>query len=167
MEKKFEENFKPRTWLLIILIILGLAISVVLIDKYVKYRKDQKEQVRNTINERTKIIDEQADKVYNEIQKQIEKQHEEEKEYDVSAFNSTFEYYAGTKMGGSVTHLLDLIITNNKTKKQYVITVSRNGVETTDEEEIRSFKSGIDTFADYEVIIDYNDAGYINKVTIR
>ena len=39
MEKRIEDSFKPRTWLLIVLIVIGLGIAVFLANKAIKIRR--------------------------------------------------------------------------------------------------------------------------------
>lgn len=86
--------------------------------------------------------------------------------FEINRFNNQLEVYAGTKMGGSVSMLLDSIITKNK-KEERKITVKYTGIETQDETQIRSIKQKIDSFTDYEVIFDYDADGFINKATIQ
>ncbi len=86
---------------------------------------------------------------------------------DISSFNTSFEMlYSGTKMGNSVTQLLDEIITNNKTKERKV-TVKYNDTETQDEVTIREIKKNIETFDNYEIIFEYDAEGFINKAVIE
>lgn len=167
MEKKIEESFKPRTWLLIVLIVIGLGIAVVLADKVIKNRSDRLERIQNFFDANKEQIDDTRDLINDQItntQEQIEKQYDE---YEIRSFNSSFESYVGTQWGQNVNRLIDKVITNNKTKKDHIITVNYNGIDTQEEEEIRSFKSNFKDFTDYEVIIDYDDDGFVNKVTLR
>ena len=171
MEKKIEESFKPRTWLLIVLIIIGLGIAVVLVDKYIKNRGERLDRITNIFKWGQEQIDDNFDGIESQIDEQIKDTQEEiqksRDEYEIRRFNSTYESSAGTQWGTTVVRILDKVITNNKTNKDHIITVSYNGVDTQDEETIRSFKSNFETFTDYEIIFDYDDNGYINKVTLR
>ena len=156
MNKKIEESFKPRTWLLVVLIIIGLSITVVLLNKVVEDNKN-----------RGSIFDVNRDNFNDEYNKISDEINQRRKEHEVSSFNSKFEMNSGTQSGFFVTGLIDDIITNNKTKKDHVITVTYNGVTTQDEETIRGFKSNFEISKNYEVILDYDDAGYVNSVTLR
>ena len=167
MEKKIEESFKPRTWLLIVLIVIGLGIAVVLVDKVIKNRNERVDNIQSIFKTNKDKIQENSDKIdkqIDNIQNQIEKQR---KDSEIKTFNSKLEMYAGTQWGTSVVTVIDMVITNNKKNKDHIITVSYNGVDTQDEEEIRNFKSNFETFTDYEIIYDYDDDGFINKVTLR
>lgn len=76
--------------------------------------------------------------------------------------------YAGTEWGSSVSRVLDKIITNNKTKPDRIIRVIYGSINTTDENEIRTIKSKLDEWkTDYEVILDYDEIGFVNQVTIQ
>lgn len=163
MNKKIEENFKPRTWLLIILIIIGLCIVVVLINKVIENNKTRT-SIFDYFSNVKDNFDDNFDDEYNKISEDIDQM---QKEQDISSFNSKFEMKAGTQNGFFVINLIDDIITNNKTKKDHIITVTCNGVTTQDEETIRGFKNNFENTKNYEVILGYDENGYVNSVTIR
>lgn len=87
-------------------------------------------------------------------------------QFEINRFNNLFEMYSGTKMGGHVTTLLDHIITSNKTEERK-ITVKYNQTETQDETEIKNIKREIGTFNNYEVTLEYDADGFINKAIIE
>lgn len=87
-------------------------------------------------------------------------------DFEIKRFNGKFELRAGTKYGSSVVWLLDDVITNNKTNSEHIISVSYNAINTTDENEIRNIKKSLDTWTEYEVILNYDDIGFVNQVTI-
>lgn len=102
----------------------------------------------------------------------IEEIVEEEKEeivseFDIRFFNNGIEMYSGTQYGTSISYLLDKIITSNKTNKEHLITVVYGSINTTDDSEIRNIKKQLDKWTEYEVILDYDEVGFINKVTIE
>lgn len=82
-------------------------------------------------------------------------------------FNSTLEMYSGTKYGSNVGNLLDKVVTSNKTNKDHIITVIYKEITTTSEDEIVNIKHSLDKFTEYEVSLDYDTNGYINKVTVK
>ena len=167
MENKIEVGFKPRTWLLVILIIIGLAITVVLADKYIAYRKVQKSKRESIFEKLQKKAEEQEEKFnkeYEETQKEIE---EEEKASKVESFNSWYEFYAGSQYSTPTTWVLEKVITHNKTSKDHILTVKRGDTETTDEETIRNIKNSLSTSKQYEIIYDYDADGYIYRINIR
>ena len=83
------------------------------------------------------------------------------------SFNATLEMYSGTEYGSSVGNLLDKVVTSNKTNSEHIITVIYKGTTTTSESEIVKIKHSLDKFTEYEVSLDYDANGYINKVTVK
>ena len=81
--------------------------------------------------------------------------------------------YAGTEWGSSVSNVLDKIITNNKTNPERTIRVIYGNINTVDEYKKDSMaknyiKNKLDKWkTDYEVILDYDDVGFVNQVTIQ
>ncbi len=61
---------------------------------------------------------------------------------------------------------LDDVITSNKTKDRK-ITVKYNETETQEPEEIKSMKQKFNELDDYEVLLDYDEEGFINKIIIE
>lgn len=87
-------------------------------------------------------------------------------QYEIRSFNSSFELYAGSTMGASVISVLDDIITNNKTEDR-IITVKHMETETQNEDEIKNIKHTIEKFDDYELTFEYDEDGFIYKLTIE
>ena len=85
---------------------------------------------------------------------------------EIQRFNSSYEIYAGSSMGGTIKVVLDKIITNNKTNERK-ISVTYTGSETLDENEIRNIKNQIDTFDNCEIIYEYDADGFIYKAIIE
>ncbi|MBR3897669.1 MAG: hypothetical protein IKJ43_00115 [Bacilli bacterium] len=92
--------------------------------------------------------------------------HSKYSEYDISSFNNDLELFTGTNSGMFVSNLLDNVITKNKTDKDHVITVIYGEINTTDTDEIRQLKTNFEDFKNYEVSLDYDSDGFVNKVTI-
>ena len=88
------------------------------------------------------------------------------KEISKSEFNFSFTYSNGTHFGAEVKDTLDEVISKNKKNKDHIITVIYNDIKTTDEYKIIEIKDKLKDMNDYEVIIDYDDKGFVNKVTI-
>lgn len=86
---------------------------------------------------------------------------------DKRSFNSSFEMYDGTVQKIFVTTILDNVNSNNKKNKDKIVSVKYNGVEMTDSDEIIEIKKEFVDGKFYEVILDYDDDGYVNKVTIK
>ena len=113
----------------------------------------QEQQVENFINGIKEEIDNQ--------QEDAKKQEDEMKKY---TFNFQFIYDNGTKADLFVKSTLDKIIQSNKTNDRK-IALAFNGTETTDESEIINIKQSLS--GTYEVLIDYDEEGYINKITVE
>lgn len=140
---------KPRKWLLVVLIIVALAISVALINKLIMINNSKKADKNDAINSVENIINNS----FNQITSK--------------SFNSSFEMYSGTESSISVKSLLDRVITNNKKSADHQIEITYKEVTTKDPEDIKNLKSSFVTSSDYEVSLDYDDDGFVNKVTIE
>lgn len=82
-------------------------------------------------------------------------------------FNTTYEIRSGSQYGSTVIWLIDEIVTNNKTNKEYVINVIYKNTNSSDENEIRNLKKSLDIWTQYEVILDYDEIGFVSQVTIQ
>lgn len=87
-------------------------------------------------------------------------------ESEKNSFNSSIESYVGTNGALFTRNVLDKVMTNNK-KEERKITVRYENVETQDEAEIREIKKDFDTFDDFEIYVEYDEIGFINKVIIE
>ena len=87
-------------------------------------------------------------------------------EFEKHSFNRSIEIRTGTRNGSSARGILEDVITSNKTKEKK-ITIKYGEVETQDEAEIRKIKQGFGNFEDYEVYVEYDADGFINKVIIE
>ena len=75
MKEKIDNEFKPRTWLLGILIFIALVIVVILINKIVLVSKERKENSKSLFDIFDKTyndIEDSKTKVDEEYQKQLE-----------------------------------------------------------------------------------------------
>lgn len=137
-------DFKPRKWLVVILIIIAIAISVALINKAITIYKE-------------KAGDFSSSGIFNLFNND---------EFNSDFFNSEFEFYTGTQEKFLTNSLLDKIITNNKKNSDHLLTVIFKEHNTTDPEEITNIKSELNDNSQYEIAIDYDKKNYANKVTI-
>ena len=147
-------ELKPRRWLLVVLLVIAIAIVIVLLNKLI-----------TDYNERKK--NDKSNGISNIVNEQIEKGNEMFNKFEVESFNSTYELDVGENYGLSVKRTLDKVITNNKKNTNNVLTVVFEEVSTTDPEEIKKLKKNFDDWTKYEVSVDYNEEGYINKITIE
>ena len=144
---------KPRRWLLVLLIVIALIIVVILLNKIVI---DKQEKEKNNSNS-WGIFEVFRKMGFGEMKS----------DFDKNSFNSDFTFYVGTKYGSNVSDLIDEIITNNKTNKEHLITVVYNNEDITDLTKIKNIKNELSEWNQYEVSEDYDDDGYINKITIE
>ena len=169
MKEKIDNEFKPRTWLLGILIFIALVIVVILIKERKKNSKSLFDIFDKTYND----IEDSKTKVDEEYQKQLEK-------HNIDSFNSPLELYSGTTIRSNVPNNIDNIISSNKKNSDHIITLCYQNTCTEDENEMRTIKKNFTekiptsdpnwfekTTQYYDIILDYDEAGYVNKITIE
>lgn len=104
-------------------------------------------------------ISEFSNNVQSQIQDTIDRR-------EADLFNQDYELYSGTNGKLHTSSLLDNIITNNKKNKDKLITVIYNEISTTDSNEIIKIKHSLEDTKKYEIILDYDENIFVNKVTI-
>ena len=87
--------------------------------------------------------------------------------FEIDTFNTPYETDAGKRSGFFIVGTLDDIVTNNKTNKSHIITVVYNDITTTEEKEIKEIRNKLSDRKDYDVSLDYDSNGYVNKYTIE
>lgn len=85
---------------------------------------------------------------------------------DADMFNIQFSGMNGQKSTFFINDYLDKIVTNNKKHQEHIITVKYQDKETSNPDEIIAIKKGLDESKQYELSTDYDQAGFINKLTI-
>ena len=160
MENRIQEEFKPRTWLLVILVILAILIAGFLLYNGV-------DAIKKNIEKEQKERQKERDKWDN-------KQDEFDKEYDdiknkiaTSSFNGSLKLYSGSEYGDQVENLFDEVIESNTKNKDRQISITFKGQTSSDSDKIRDYKKGLDSWTKYEVIMNYDDDGYINKIEVK
>ena len=138
---------------IVVFIITGVVIfNIINFDK-----EDSPTKVDNNISD---TIKENVNNLEETVKEQITKQ-------EIDSFNGSFEFYAGTKWKNSIESLLDKVIKNNRKNSDKLISVIYNDKNTTDANEIINIKHSLEDFKDYEVKVDYNDQGLVNRVIIE
>lgn len=156
--------------LIIVLIVIALILGIYKISNFRTVNKAAGEILTTS-----KEIDKESSGIFisfiNFIKEivsgQIEEQKEEDKQNEIKQYNSKFDIYSGKQYGNFLDNLLENVINNNKTQKEHIITVKYNQNETNIPEEIKTIKSQLEKLDEYEVTLDYDDNGYVNKVTIE
>ena len=90
----------------------------------------------------------------------------DDNDFDAQWFNMKFSEFNGTKSTFFIKGYLDRIVTNNKTEKEHIITVKYLDKETSDSDEIVAIKKSLAENGEYELSMDYDEKGFINKLTI-
>ncbi len=147
-------ELKPRRWLLVVLLLIAIVIVIVLLNKLI-IDHNEKKQNRS------------SNGMFDIMNNQMEKGNEMLDKFEIESFNSKFEFRVGQNYGTSVMNVLDDVITNNKKNKNHLLTVVFEDLSTTDPEEIKNAKKNIDEWTKYEISVDYDDNGYVNKITIE
>lgn len=166
-KKKKSGDRKFILYILIIIFIASLSLLAYRIGTDIKAKKDE-------IKEELRKEKEKAEKEEKEFKDKINKDMEEsDLKFDKNSFNSNYTFYSGTQPGQSVSMLIDNIINKNKTEKDHLVElIFDNTSYGTDSDNIKKTKNMIQTFKGYdiqyyEVSMDYDDNGYVNKVTIE
>lgn len=165
--KKEDGDRKFILYILIIIFIASLAFLTYRVGTDIKAKKDE-------IKEELRKEKEKAEKEEKEFKDKFNKDMEEsDLKFDKNSFNSNYTFYSGTQPGQSVSMLIDNIINKNKTEKDHLVELTFDNTSYgTDSDNIKQTKNMIQTFKGYdiqyyEVSMDYDDNGYVNKVTIE
>ena len=151
------DDLKPRTWLLVLLIIIAIIIVSRLGSKLVSSLSEKNNNFWDRFDNNTSNENEDYDELFNDIKENSK----------ASSFNFKYESHSGTSNGFWVKYIIDDVITNNKTNKEHIIRIVYDSTNTIDETEIRNLKKSFDDWTDYEVILDYDEKGYVNQITIE
>ena len=172
--KKEDGDRKFILYILIIIFIASLSLLAYRIGTDIKAKKDEiKEELRKE-KEKAEKKQEEEEKKQQELEDKINKEQEEYHEnFSKDSFNSTFEMNQGTKSGMFAKSQVDNIIKNNKKDKEHLIEVIFDETSYgTDPSNISNVKNNLREFngykfQEYEISLDYDDNGYVNKVTIE
>ena len=172
--KKEDGDRKFILYILIIIFIASLSLLAYRIGTDIKAKKDEiKEELRKE-KEKAEKKQEEEEKKQQELEDKINKEQEEYHEnFSKDSFNSTFEMNQGTKSGMFAKSQVDNVVKNNKKDKEHLIEVIFDGTSYgTDPSNISNVKNKLQEFngykfQHYEISLDYDDNGYVNKVTIE
>lgn len=172
--KKNCGNRKILLYIVILIFSLSLVALTYRVGSSIKTKYDKiKEEVKRKQEEAEKRQKEIEDKIKAEKERQEQEKKEQEEEWNKSKFNSDFEFYQGTKGGTATGKQVDNVIKNNKKNDEHLIEVIFDGVSYgTDSGKIKEIKNSLKDFngyrlQEYEISIDYDNNGYVNKVTIE
>lgn len=179
-EKKLDKkehnngNRKIILYILIIIFIASVATLSYRVASSIKEKNDAlKEEIQKEKEKQEKKQQEIEDKIKEQqenIQKEIE---ESENKTQKDNFNRNYEFWSGTQTSTMVSKIIDDAITNNKKSNDHLIEFVFDGTSYgTDPNNIKTIKNNLRNFKGYEIqyyeiLIDYDDNGYVNKITIE
>ena len=158
---------KSLKFMIIPVIAFICFIIIIIISSTIRMNENRKieQQRQKEIQEEAKKQQEKMEEEAKKQQEKIEKENKEWKEeINKTQFNFQFEHDGGTKSEFFLKSTLDEIIQSNKTHDKKVSLVY-DGTETTDESEIIKIKQSLN--GTYEVSINYDDNGYVNKIVVE
>ena len=88
-------------------------------------------------------------------------------EFDIRQFNNKYEMYVGTESGFMISKLIDEVVANNKKDKEHQITFIYKEINTSNPDEIKNIKSQLNSVAQYEVSLEYDEVGFIYQVMVE
>ncbi len=91
----------------------------------------------------------------------------EKRDLESEIYSFNWRYSSGKKAGAFVKSDLNNVINSNRTNKERFITVRFNDIETQDSEEILSIIDQLETHKEYDVLLDYDEEGFITVMTIK
>lgn len=180
---------KERKWILYVLIVILIASIATLVVRIGMEREAEQQKqdgfFTNIFGTVTGMIDNQMNNsginnningnemldgikdAFEELDDIVTNKQEEEKKESPAVFNSGLTFAEGTQSTFMLESILDKIVTKNKLNKDMLITVVYKKTTTTDVDEIKKIKKSLKDWSEYEVSLDYDDEGYIIKVTIE
>ena len=100
-----------------------------------------------------------------ESKKEDEEQKKRELETKARVFN--MGYSNGRQATVHIERMLNNIITNNRSNKERIVTVKFKDIETQDSEQILEIEKQLEEFGYYDVLLDYDEDGFMNVMTIK
>lgn len=144
--------------IILLLVIGGFIFCFTMFSKSMNIVDEAKGQIGSVVEDMNRndgIISNGKNQILSEANKQ-----------KAESFNSDFERHIGTKQKMAIETLLDKVVTNNKKEKEHVITVKYNETVSNKTEDIVKLKHSLEAGKKYEVLLDYDETGYVNQVTI-
>lgn len=172
-----KKNTGNRKIILIIAIIIFIGSLVTLtyrIGTTIKTKiADTKEEIKKQQEKEKAEQEKEKERQQQEKERQEKEKQEREEKQNKESFNFEFETLQGTKSSNVTGWEIDSVVENNKKNAAHLIEVIFDGTSYgTDAENIRKIKNslkGWDGFElqFYEISLDYDNNGYVNKVTIE
>ena len=177
VEPKKKDNSNRKIILYIVIIIFVASLTTLLYrvgSDIIEVAKEKNAEIQKTKEDILKKQQETEDKI-KKTQEEIEQKQKEQKEKsERDSFNRDFETWGGKQTDSGVEFQIDKIIKNNKKNSDHLVEVLFDGTSYgTDPNNIKTIKNSLKTWTSdrkiqyYEISIDYDSNGYVNKVTIE
>lgn len=176
VEPKKKDNSNRKIILYIVIIIFVASLTTLLYrvgSDIIEVAKEKNAEIQKTKEDILKKQQETEDKIKKTQEEMEQEMEQEELESKKKSFNYTFETYQGTESKTATGWQIDKVIQNNKTNNEHLVEVVFDGVSYgTDSDKIKEIKNSLRDFNGYkiqyyEISLDYDDNGYVNKVTIE
>ena len=109
----------------------------------------------------------QQQEAENLIKQQQEEAEKAAKELESKIHSHNFKYSSGRKATVFIKSDLNNVVNNNQTNKDKKITVEYKDISTQDVEKIMEIAQMLEPYSEYNVLLGYDEEGFINKITIK
>lgn len=121
------------------------------------------QSARKSLDEFSNNVDNSVAQKAKEDAEALEKQ--AKLESDRQSFN--WRYSNGRKATLFVKSMLNDVIDSNRTNKDRFITVNFKDISTQETEQILEIEKQLEEYGEYDVVLDYDDDGFVNAITIK
>lgn len=143
-------------------IIIPIIVFVIIISSAVGFSKWKS----NSNNDSSNNVSEEAEKKREELAKK-EEEERQQRELESKVHDFNWKYSSGKKAKIFVESDLNNVINTNRTNRERFITVKFNNIETHNSEEILGIINQLERNKDYDVLLDYDEDGFITVMTIK
>ena len=150
-----ETQTKFPIFIIPIFIIITVGFFIFMVTRMQAARNRIEDFSNNVSNTMTQNANEKAEALEKQAQLEIDRQ----------SFN--WRYSNGRKATLFVKSMLNDVVENNRTNKERFITINFNDISTQDAEQILEIEKQLKDNSEYDVLIDYDDDGFVNIITIK
>lgn len=140
-------------------IITFIIITIIVIITIKMYNMNKS----TPVNDYNQTSNEKFDEIYEETKEIFENIYNQENK---NMFNTEYEMYSGTQQKFFINMLLNKVTANNQKNKNQLIEVVFEDKNTTDVNEILNIENSLQD-KQYNVLFEYDEQGYINKLIIK
>lgn len=140
-------------------IITFIIITIIVIITIKMYNMNKS----TPVSDYNQTSNEKFDEIYEETKETFENIYNQENK---NMFNIEYEMYSGTQQKIFINMLLNKVTANNQKNKNQLIEVVFEDKNTTDVNEILNIENSLQD-KQYNVLFEYDEQGYINKLIIK